>query len=94
MDEPLSFRDRLETEHDFPGSFTFKVIGPNTETFASLLRAALDAACPGARAIWSRRESAKGKYASITVEAVLPSADAVLDVYERFQQIEGVKLVL
>ena len=94
MTEETSFKDRIEMEHEFPGTYTFKVIGPNDMAFAARVRAALDKACPGAESAWSRRESAKGRHVSITADVVVPSADAVLAVYEQLRFVEGVRLVL
>jgi uncharacterized protein len=94
MSENPSFRETLESEHDFPGPFSFKVIGPNEPAFASRVYAAFEAVCPDADPAWSRRESAKGRHVSITVDAVVESVDVVLEVYERFRKVEGVKLVL
>lgn len=85
----------LNDGHEFPGEFMFKVIGANTPEFAaSVLQAVVVIVGPEAAPDVSLRESAQGRHQSVTVRIRVDSAHVVLDVYEAFRSIAGVRYVL
>lgn len=86
---------RLEDVHDFPCAFVFKVIGTNASNFAARVTGAvLMALGHDTDPEITTRESSGGKHLSVTVTAHCETADAVLDVYEAVQGVEGVKMTL
>lgn len=76
-----AFREKLESQHVFPGDYNFKFIVPKQkrEEILSLL--------PDFQI--SFKESSNGKYISITAVAKLENSQEVLDFYTKAHQIEG-----
>ena len=89
--ERASARDLLEAQHDFPGPFEFRLV-VQPEARASVVTAI--AAVVAAVGTVSQRESKKGTYLSIRVEAQVDSADQVLDVWEVLKGLDGVIMSL
>ncbi|WP_143959402.1 DUF493 family protein [Litoribacter populi] len=77
-----SFKEKLEAQTNFPSVYMFKFIIPNgrQDEIAALLP----------NCDMTVKESTKGTYVSATIKAMMPSSDAVMDVYERASTIEGV----
>ena len=76
------FKEKLEGTHKFPTVYMFKFIVPEVKTGE-------------VKALFPRNEiamkpSSKGKYVSVTVKAMMPSSDAVIEVYGKAKQIEGI----
>ncbi len=81
--------------HDFPGPFTFRVIGANTPEFvAQVVQAAVVVLGPRAYPKVSTRESAKGKHQAVTMVVEVGKAEHVLDVYAALKRLTGVRLLL
>lgn len=76
-----SFREKLDQHYQWPAHYTFKFIVPSGKEpeVRSLL--------PGQPV--TEKISANGKYTSVTFQLSMPSADAVIAVYERATLIEG-----
>lgn len=77
-----TFRERLEAQSSFPTLYMFKFIVPkgSESQVASLL--------PNNE--MKLKESSKGTYVSATIQALMPSSEAIIDVYMRASHIEGV----
>lgn len=77
-----SFREKLDQHYAWPALYIFKFIVPagKEEEVKQLfpLHATLE------------KSSRQGKYKSITVEMMMPSGDAVLDIYIKASRIEGI----
>lgn len=87
--------DRLNEVHSFPGTYEFKVIGVNNEEFIDrVVEAALEVVGADAERDVSTRESSGGKHVSVTVSVEVENAEAVLEVYDEFKQLEDVHLIL
>lgn len=87
--------DRLNEVHSFPGPYTFKVIGANSEEFFdSVVQVVNDALGSGADADVSTRESSGGKHLSVTVSVEVDDAETVLEVYAGFRELEEARFVL
>ncbi len=76
------FKEKLEGTHKFPTLFMFKFIVPEAKT-------------DEVRALFPLNEvavkpSSKGTYVSVTAKAMMPSSDAVIEVYGKAKQIEGI----
>ena len=76
-----AFREKVESQHQFPGTYNFKFIVPK-ESKGELLRIL-------PKSEISFKESSGGKYISITANASLPNSQAVLDVYVSAYKIKG-----
>lgn len=85
----------LESRHQFPCRFTFKIIGSATDNFVARTLAAVrtelelqaDPPC-------SIRQTAKGRHVSITLEPDCETAEQVRAVYRRVLTLEGLVMLL
>lgn len=77
-----AFKEKLEAQTSFPTLYMFKfiVLSGREDQVAALL--------PNNN--MTLKESSKGKYVSATINAMMPSSEAILEVYERAAKIEGV----
>jgi uncharacterized protein len=77
-----SFRDKLDKHHTWPSFYIFKFIVPTgkenevKELFP--------------KHTTSEKLSKKGKYTSVSVQIMMQSSDAVIEIYERAAKIEGI----
>lgn len=83
MEKPWaeSFKEKLDQHYQWPALYVFKFIVPSAKTIE-------------VRELFphypvSEKLSANGKYTSVTFELSMPSADAVILVYESATKIEG-----
>ncbi|MEQ8470120.1 MAG: DUF493 family protein [Marinoscillum sp.] len=76
-----SFREKIEDQHSFPGSYIFKFIVPQEK------RDEIIKLIPNAEI--KCRESSNKKYVSVTANAKVETSQGVLDVYIAANQIEG-----
>jgi hypothetical protein len=78
----LNFRDKLDSHYAWPSLYTFKFIVPTgkEEEVKSLFP----------NHISSAKVSKNGKYTSITLNMMMPSSDAVINVYQLASGIEGI----
>lgn len=77
-----SFREKLDQHYAWPSLYMFKFIVPTGKE-------------QEVKDLFPRHEateklSGKGNYTSITVEAMMPSTDAVIEVYQKAAAIEGI----
>lgn len=93
-EEKQRFIETLEAVHEFPGRYTFKLIGHNAPALQEGALEILRAELPGAEPEISRRESEKGKHVSVTLTVEVPSADLVHDLYVSFRKLPGMKVLL
>ncbi|MFT6868112.1 MAG: hypothetical protein ACJA08_002962 [Cyclobacteriaceae bacterium] len=76
-----AFREKVESQHVFPGHYNFKFIVPQEQKDAILL------ILPPSEL--SFKDSANGKYVSIRSNAFLASSQEVLDIYMLAFQVPG-----
>lgn len=76
-----NFREKLDTHYAWPALYTFKFIVPTgkEEEVKRLFP----------NHTTSEKLSKNGKYTSITINMMMPSSDAVIDVYQAASVIEG-----
>ena len=77
-----SFKEKLDSQHEWPGTYIFKFIVPVNKV-------------PEVKALFQgvemkERPSSKGNYTSITVKAHLESSDHVITHYIEAKKIEGI----
>jgi len=76
------FKEKLNNEHKWPDEYTFKFIVPvNKEDELEKRLAGFEI---------SKKNSKNGNYLSVTVKKIMDSADAVMEVYDKVSQIEGI----
>lgn len=78
----ISFREKLDKQHHFPGPYLFKFIVPKNQ------KELVTQFLPDGKTRF--KESSNGKYVSVTVDAFMESSDKVIDVYKRVATVEGV----
>lgn len=76
-----SFREKLETEYEWPSLYTFKFIVPKEKVDA-------------VRIIFKNHEvtekkSSQGKYVSVTSKIMSESSQHIIDIYLEANKIEG-----
>lgn len=76
-----SFREKLENHYAWPSLYMFKFIVPDSQ------REEVKKLFP--HHTIQEKTSKKGNYTSISVEMMMPSSQAVIDVYIRASSIEG-----
>ena len=84
MDENwfISFREKLEQHYSWPALYVFKFIVPSgrEDQVKSLFP----------RHTASEKLSKQGNYVSVTIQAMMQSSDAVIEMYKRAALIEGI----
>lgn len=80
--DKLSFKEKLEAQNSFPSLYMFKFIVPSGK------EAEIAALFPNNEVKF--RTSSKGNYISATIKAMMPSSDAILKLYEKASEVEGV----
>ncbi len=85
----------LESTHNFPCRYLFKVIGRDEDDFTvrvvTAVRTALEASVDPPHRL---RHTSGGAHVSVSLEPVLKSADQVLAVYRLLHQTDGVVMIL
>jgi putative lipoic acid-binding regulatory protein len=77
-----SLREKLDQHYSWPSLYTFKFIVPKgkEEEVKKLF--------PKHEAV--ERHSKNGNYTSVTLNMMMPSSDAVIEVYQKVSSIEGI----
>lgn len=84
-DKKAGLRAQLDAHHQWPSEYMFKFIAPNeTNRIGAVL-----AVFPDDVQV-ERKSSGGGKYVSLTIREVMPSADGVFDRYEAVARIGGI----
>lgn len=85
----------LESVHQFPGPYTFKIITQNDPTVHAAVAAEVQKSLSlPSLPEFSTRTSDNGKHASLTLEITLQKAEDVHTVYRALEQVPGVLLLL
>jgi putative lipoic acid-binding regulatory protein len=90
----LPAHELLEQTHQFPGPYTFKVIGRVENGFAARVVAAVrDELAASVDPPFRCRETAGGRHVAVTVEPLVQTSHEVLAVYRRIRQVTGLVMV-
>jgi len=84
----------LESTHDFPGTFMFKVVGWQRNEFVE--RVLNSARAVVGRAIdieYTTRETSSGRHISVTMEPFVDNSDQVLEIYEHLKALDDVVML-
>ncbi len=77
-----SLKEKLDQHHAWPDLYTFKFIVP-----AAKENEVIDLFPNHSH---TKRPSKHGKYVSVTVQMMMPSSDAVVEIYQSASKIEGI----
>jgi uncharacterized protein len=78
--------ETLDATHSWPSVYMFKFIIPSDISKIARLEAIFNTETAEIRS----RESANGKYTSVTIKELMLNAEGVLDYYAKASKIEGV----
>lgn len=95
----MSFRyppkELIESNHRFPGNYTFKVIGTSENDFLNrVLDSVRKTLNRPAEPPHSKRMTENGRHMAITLELTLESSDQVIQVYQALTQVPGLVMLL
>lgn len=76
-----SFREKLDQHHAWPSLYIFKFIVPSGKELQVKELFPLHTT--------TERASKQGKYTSVTVQMMMPSAEEVIEIYKKAAEIEG-----
>ncbi len=82
----------LESQHDFPGSYSFKIFYRNQPATGDAIVAAIAASCslPPSSLSHTLRASSGARFVSMTLAAELDAATQVLEVYAVLRELDSV----
>jgi len=87
--------DLLNSTHEFPTTYTMKVIGRADDDFVARVVAVVrDELGPVIEIPFRTKETSGGRHVSVTLEPEMQSAEQVLAVYQRLGETSGVVLLL
>ncbi len=85
----------LEATHQFPGPYTFKVIGEQDASFeARVVAAVRELLDYPVDPPYEVRESNGGRHVAVTLELLMESSKQVHSVYERLSKLKGILVML
>jgi putative lipoic acid-binding regulatory protein len=86
----------LESAHQFPEWFTFKVFGPGDDDFADACEDIIRSEMNDDKGRYSVqvRESSKGNHVCVTVEGFFSDAHGVRDAYAAFLELDDLRMIL
>ena len=94
MKTTLPALDLLETTHEFPGAYLFKIIGLADQTLVTRIIGAFRQELTGeVDPPFRVRESAGGRHLSVSVEPTVQSAEQVLAIYRRLGEVQGIVML-
>ncbi len=94
MDAPIS-EDVLNSTHEFPCPYVFKVIGKVDEGFAERVVAAVrDELAHEVDPPFQTRLTRDGRHVSVTVEPTVANAQQVIAVYRRVKGLPGLVMLM
>lgn len=88
------YLEKLREAHEFPGMFTFKLIGKTSASLEEGAREIIRSMYPDLEPSFTRRESSKGRHVSVTIEMLVPDAEAVVTLYRRFNELPGLHMLM
>ena len=84
----------LESGHEFPGPYMFKVIGRSENGFVARTVAAVrDEVAAPVDPPYRVRETPGGRHVAVTLEFEVKTAEQVLAVYSRLQKLVGLVML-
>lgn len=94
MTDSAEFKEKLEAAHEFPCNYTFKLFGPNEPSFKEAALGTAKRHLPDVSPQTSSRVTGKANHQCLTMELPVLSAQQVVDLYEDFHKLDGLKMLL
>lgn len=91
MDHRRSFVEKLQETHEFPGVYTFKIIGEIHTLQKECIDGAVRNVVPNAMCTLTQRTSAGGRFVAWSMELYVQNADTVVDIYEQLMKLPGLR---
>ncbi|MBU1069745.1 DUF493 domain-containing protein [Myxococcota bacterium] len=85
---------RLAEVHQFPCSYTIKLIGVTNVLLEQTIRDSVAGVLPGAEFTLSCRASTKDRFSSWTLDVTAPDVESVIALYTALQPLDGLKVLL
>lgn len=93
--DPTNAQELMESTHDFPGKYLFKVVGWHRNEFVERVLSSARAVIGSAIEIQhTTRETASGRHISVTMEPFVDNSDQVLEIYEHLKIMDDVIMLL
>jgi uncharacterized protein len=90
-----SLLESLEINHEFPGLFTFKVIGSNPASFArSVILAVAEELSLDAEPPHSLKQTPNGRHVSVTLTLTVETPQHVVRVYQRLKTLDDLVMLM
>lgn len=90
-----SLLESLETNHEFPGTYTFKAIGSNPESFPrSVLCAVTDELNLANDPPHSVKHTPNGRHVSVTLTLKVATPQHVIRVYSRLRTLDDLVMLM
>lgn len=90
-----SLLESLETNHEFPGTYTFKAIGGNSESFAqTVLTVVAEELNLTNDPPHSVKHTPNGRHVSVTLTLTVETAQHVIRVYTRLQALDDLVMLM
>lgn len=95
MTDGLPDLELLESTHEFPCPFMFKVFGTPDEHFVGRVLAAVKMTLEeSAEPAFSCRTTPSGRHVCVTIEPDVRDAPHVHDIYRELQKVDGLVLLM
>ena len=79
-------QEQLKGDTTWPAPYLYKFIVPgNAQKIAQI-----EAVFNGMNAQINTRDSSKGTYSSVSIKVMMPSPEAVIEIYKQVSRVEGV----
>lgn len=90
-----SLIESLEINHQFPGLYTFKVIGGNPASFArSVILAVADELSLDDEPPYSVKQTPNGRHVSVTLTLTVETPRDVVRVYQRLKTLDDLVMLM
>lgn len=85
----------LEEYHQFPGEYTFKIIGPNSHAWFAMVKQAAESVLGNiGDCLQTSASSSSQRYQSLSLCVHVADAAKVLEVYAALKKVPDVKMLL
>lgn len=84
-----SLKEKLEDHHNFPEDYLYKFIVPSHPEKLTEIYRIFD----GVQHTMTNKESKKGNYTALSINAFVLDADMVIEIYKKVAKVEGVVML-
>lgn len=85
----------LESTHEFPGPYLIKAIGRSGDEFVErVVEVVCQDLTQGSEFRYELRHTSGGRHVAVTLEPHVVSAESVIAIYQRLQDVDGLVMLL